>query len=255
MRNLIIQYYIDTKQYSHPNYNNLGPNDMERYSRYSFEKYAQKYGIDFLRITQSKLGYKHPTWERFDLWLDPIWFEKYDQIMYVDSDVIAMPHADNIFDAHTGLDSFKAARYTRYRSMALELQHAPERNPKGIFNLIPAEEIQKKRFQTGVFILTKKVVNHMLPWIKQYQEIDKKYDIDDGTFLNWALMSSGVPYEDILSVWNIKNNGQNIDFGIPKFLHCAGGKKYKKEYRLYKNLQEWFPAISPTNPAAVSNII
>ena len=139
--------------------------------------------------------------------------------------------------------------------MALELQHAPERNPKGIFNLIPAEEIQKKRFQTGVFILTKKVVNHMLPWIKQYQEIDKKYDIDDGTFLNWALMSSGVPYEDISSLWNVKNNGQNIDFSIPRFLHCAGGKKYKEKYRLYKNLQEWFPAISPTNPAAVSNLI
>jgi hypothetical protein len=57
MRNLIIQYYIDTKQYSHPNYNNLGPNDMERYSRYSFEKYGTYYNKTYTIVLECLFVY------------------------------------------------------------------------------------------------------------------------------------------------------------------------------------------------------
>ena len=248
MRNLIVQYYIDTNLYSQPNYNNLGPNDMERYSRHSFEQYAQRHGLEFLRITNPKLAYKHPTWERFDLWLEPKWFDRYDQIMYVDSDVIAMPHAPNIFTKYTNLNSFKAAYYTRYRGMPLEKQHNKDINPGGIFDSVSSERMRQTRFQTGVFILTKKSAEHMLPWIKQYQDIDKKYNIDDGTFLNWAVMASSVDYEDMHKSWNIKNNGQSINFLEPNFLHCAGGKKYKQGYGLYGRLNKWFPNVNSTNP-------
>jgi len=248
MRNLIIQYYIDTNLYSQPNYNNLGPNDMERYSRHSFELYAHKHGLEFLRITKPKLAYKHPTWERFDLWLEPSWFDRYDQIMYVDSDVIAMPHAPNIFAKHANLDSFKAACYIRYRSMPLEDQHKKQTNPNGIFDSVSSERMRQVRFQTGVFILTKRSAEHMLPWIRQYRDVDKQYNCDDGTFLNWAVMASGVAYEDMDKNWNVKNNGQSINFAEPNFLHCAGGKKYKMGYGLYGRLDKWFPNVNSADP-------
>ena len=96
-RNLVIQYYIDIQKYSQPGFNNLKPSPMETYSRNSFQEYCKKFDLDYLRITEPKVGFKHPTWERFDLWIDRSWWDKYDQIMYVDSDVIALPHAPNIF--------------------------------------------------------------------------------------------------------------------------------------------------------------
>ena len=248
MKNLIIQYYIDTQLYSQPNYNNLGPNDMQRYSRHSFELYAQRHGLEFERITKAKLSYKHPTWERFDLWLDPTWLDQYDQIMYVDSDVIAMPHAPNIFSIYTNTKSFKAANYARYRQLDLGLQHDKKTNPGGLFDQISSERMRQVRFQTGVFILNKRSAETSLPWVKQYKDIDAKFNCDDGAFLNWAIMASNVAYEDMHSDWNVKKNGQKIDYSKPNFLHCAGGKKYKPEYKLYKQLNEWFPNINSKVP-------
>jgi hypothetical protein len=83
MKNLVIQYYIDINKYSNPTFNNLGPSPIEKYSSYSFKKYCDKYNIDYIKITEPKLGFKHPTWERFDLWCDRSWWDKYDQICYV----------------------------------------------------------------------------------------------------------------------------------------------------------------------------
>ena len=87
MKTLIIQYYIDINLYSQPEFNGIGPTDVEKYSEYSFKKYCNKYGHDFLRVTEPKFGYIHPTWERFDLWFNKEWLDKYDQILYVDNQI------------------------------------------------------------------------------------------------------------------------------------------------------------------------
>ena len=77
MRNLVIQYYIDIQKYSQPGFNNLKPSPMETYSSHSLQLYCKKYDIDYLKITEPKVGFKHPTWERFDLWVDRDWWKKY----------------------------------------------------------------------------------------------------------------------------------------------------------------------------------
>ena len=115
-KNLVIQYYIDVQKYSQPKFNNLKPSPMETYSRNSFEIYCKKHNLDYLRISEPKLGFKHPTWERFDLWMDRSWYDKYEQIMYVDSDVIAMPHAPNIFKDYPDIDNkLKTCYYPKFR--------------------------------------------------------------------------------------------------------------------------------------------
>src|SRR6056300_365299 len=120
MRNLVIQYYIDTQKYTQPNYNNLLPSPIEKYSAHSFEKYCIEFGLDYRRVTEPKINYKHPTWERFDLWTDPSWLESYDQIMYVDSDVVVVPGAPNVFDLYSDPNTFKFARYDRYRKLPVK---------------------------------------------------------------------------------------------------------------------------------------
>ena len=115
MNNLIIQYYIDINKYSQPEFNGIGPTDVEKYSEYSFKKYCSKYGHDFLRVTEPNFGYMHPTWERFDLWFNKKWLDKYDQILYVDTDVFALDHAPDIFAKYNDLDTFKSPEYKKYR--------------------------------------------------------------------------------------------------------------------------------------------
>jgi hypothetical protein len=236
MRNLVIQYYIDIQKYTQPGYNNLKPSPIEEYSTHSFKQYCGKFDLDYCRITEPKINFKHPTWERFDLWTDPSWWDRYEQIMYVDSDVVALPDAPNVFELYKDLDTFKFARYNRYRKMPVEIHASSNRDT--IFKDIDPAIIQKKRFQTGVFILTKKIAEAMLSTVKEYS----KCKVDDGQFLNWAVMHSGVPYTEMDLKFNVKNNGQYIKDKI-SFMHCAGGKKHKKASKIWHLMKEYYPTV------------
>ena len=242
MKNLIIQYYIDTSLYTQPNFNNLYASPAEQYSRHSFEIYCKKYGIDYLRITKPILSFKHPTWERFDLWTDRSWWDKYEQILYVDSDVFALPHAPNIFEKYNNLETFKGAAYLKFRGgdavRAKELTH---NNP--LLSDIPGDLIQKKSIQPGVFMLNKKSSEHMLPYISDYKNMsDKK--VDDGQFLNYCIIKSNVAYEDMSLKWNHKNNGESFSYEHIYFLHCAGGKKHKRGTKIWQVLKKIYPGIT-----------
>ena len=236
MRNLVIQYYIDIQKYKQPNYNNLLPSPIEKYSAHSFQKYCSKFDIDYCRITEPKINFKHPTWERFDLWTDSSWWDKYEQIMYVDSDVVALPDAPNVFELYKDIDTFKFARYDRYRKLPIE-DHISN-NKDTIFKDIDPKIIQEKRFQTGVFMVTKKSADVMLPSVKEYS----KCEVDDGQFLNWAVMHSGVPCTEMDAKFNVKNNGQYRKDKI-YFMHCAGGKKHKKLSRIWDLMKEYYPEV------------
>ncbi len=240
MKNLIIQYYIDINLYSQPTFNGISPSATEKYSEYSFKKYCAKYGHDFLRVTKPVFGYMHPTWERFDLWFNSKWLDKYDQILYVDTDVFAFDHAPDIFKLYNDLDAFKSPEYRKYRKMM-------NSEIKSSFKdtILKDCDIYKTRrifFQSGVWMITKKSRDHMMPWVERYKE----FDCDDGQFLNWAVIESGVKYQDIDQRFNVKNNGlkKNWSYKNTFFLHVAGGKKYRESSRIYTFLKEKFPEVN-----------
>ena len=242
MKNLVIQYYIDTKKYSHPSFNNLYASPMEEYSRYSFQRYCKKFDLDYLKITEPKLGFKHPTWERFDLWLDRSWWEKYDQIMYVDSDVIAFDHAPNIFLDYPTIDNrLKTAWYPKFRVATPEGAKLNQR-VNLLADLYTGETIRDRFVQPGVIILNKVNTEFMLPWISKYKDITDDR-IDDGMFLNHCIVESKVPLLDMHKMYNHKNNGENFDYSTVYFLHCAGGKKHKKGVKIWPKLAKLFPEV------------
>jgi hypothetical protein len=242
MKNLVIQYYIDTQKYSQPNFNNLYASPMEEYSRYSLQRYCKKFDIDYLRITEPKLGFKHPTWERFDLWTDRSWWDKYDQIMYVDSDVMAFDHAPNIFLDYPVIDNkLKTSYYPKFRDATPEGAKYNQRvNPMA--DNFTGETICKRFVQPGVMILNKISTEFMLPWISKYKDITDNR-IDDGMFLNACIVDSKVPLLDMHRMWNHKNNGERFDYNRVYFLHCAGGKKHKKGVKIWPKLAKLFPEV------------
>ena len=219
MKNLIIQYYIDINLYTQPNFNNLGPSPAEQYSSHSFQLYCKKYGIDYLKITKPRLSFKHPTWERFDLWMDRSWWDKYDQILYVDSDVFALPHAPNIFEKYSNLETFKGAEYTKFRRTdAVGAKALVHNNP--LLSDIPGDLIQKKSIQPGVFMLNKKSSEQMLPYISDYKNMsDKKvtskivpvYSGDDG-FLAVRKLED-VIVDALLNVYGGRIDGYKVQPG------------------------------------------
>ena len=240
MKNLIIQYYIDINKYSQPKFNGIAPTSVEKYSEHSFKKYCNKHGHDFLRITEPNFGYIHPTWERFDLWFNSKWLDDYDQVLYVDTDVFALDHAPDIFAQYNDPDTFKSPAYRKYRGMAL---NTIKNNFKDtiIKDCDPAK-VRDIFFQTGVWIVTRSVRDQMMPWVERYKE----FKCDDGQFLNWAVIESGVKYQDMNPMFNVKNNGlkRAWNYNETYFLHSAGGNKYHNTSKIHIFLTKTFPEVS-----------
>ena len=243
MKNLVIQYYIDINLYDQPTFNGISPTSVEKYSKHSFKKYCKKYGHDFIQITNPVFHYMHPTWERFDLWFNSKWLDEYDQVLYVDTDVFALDHASDIFAQYTDTATFKSPAYKKYRGLSAG-------NIKSKFNNTILKDCDPKKvsdtfFQTGVWMLTKQARDTMMPWVERYMEFDGQ--CDDGQFLNWAVIESGVGYQDMDPMFNVKNNGlkKRWNYKDTNFLHSAGGEKHHANSKIHSFLRETFPEVNP----------
>lgn len=249
MKNLVIQYYIDINLYDNKNlleyretHNCIAPNTVEKYSEHSFKKYCAKFGHDFIRITKPVFHYMHPTWERFDLWFNPEWLDKYDQVLYVDTDVFALDHAPDIFAQYSDLSKFKSPAYTKYRDNPPHVIKSKFKNT--ILKNCDPKKTTDTFFQTGVWMLTKEARDKMLPWVERYREFEGQ--CDDGQFLNWAVIESGVGYQDIDTKFNVKNNGlkKPLHYKDTFFLHSAGGEKYHRVSKIHQFLKKEFPEVN-----------
>jgi len=223
MKKCIVQYWIPADTYKEPEYNNLLKDQpLNEVSARSFQNYADKCGVDFIRITDKKLDWKHPTFERFDLWLNDDWWKDYDEIMYTDSDVFAMPSAPNIFQMYPQKETFKYCRYPRIETANTQAQY--DSFYHGLYTDCSLEQVKLKGFQTGVFMLTKKAREIMKPWIAKFKQLG---EYQDGEILNWATIKSDVPVTKMNEWFNFKN--AHVE-NKPKiyFFHAAGRKKGKK---------------------------
>ena len=89
------------------------------------KQYALKVGADFICVEDEGAfpGFQ-PTWQRFALFTDP--YKKYDNILYLDSDLILTKFTPNIFDMMMQHDASVFA--------SIDYEHIPARRYTGYFN-------------------------------------------------------------------------------------------------------------------------
>ena len=234
MKKCIVQYWIPSSEYSEPRYNNLlqanEQKSLVKLSTKSFKKYADKYGHDFKRIDKKKINFRHPTFERFDLWLDDSWWKEYDEIMYVDCDVFAMPDAPDIFQNYKSLDTFKVCDHP-----AFQMATKPEQINHiyhGLLKKCKLDDVKYYGFQPGVFILTKPARDIMRPYIEKFKELDDH----DGNILIWACIQSKVTLTRMSQYYNYKKSHCK---GHPQsyFFHAAGHKKHTQKSKVIQFLK------------------
>lgn len=209
----IVQIHIDMslyKQVDKPSYVKKMNEQIYLYSKKSFDNYCKKYDLDHILINEPKIKYEHPVWERLDLWLSDHWFNTYDEICYVDTDVFAMPWARNIFE-ESNKKGFKRIKYNKTVNPIHSI----------LYNHPRSNECY---FQSGVILLNKEVVDKTIDIIKDYK--NKKYT-DDGVLVNYAIMESGMDMVNIDSAFNTKYL-ENINLSAVQFLHAFG--RYKDEH-------------------------
>jgi alpha-N-acetylglucosamine transferase len=208
MKNLIVQIYIDTKKYGNPN---LLPS-FDTLSEISFtlaRQYAKRIDADYILLTDPYINYIHPTYERFRLFEESKWTDEYDQVLYLDSDVLVYQESPNIFEMYPATDSFKVCTHWSYTRK--------NRPNLGGFN-------------AGVFMLNRASRDHMLPYLKYRFDIPLVHH-DNSALVN-CVENSKVNLEYMDSRFNAKNTG-------PWFCHTWGsGKRKHPDMECIKMAQE-----------------
>ena len=195
MKTAIVQIYVDPTSYSNPN---LMPkfDDLSKVSFDLAKKYSQKINAEYFLITDARINYIHPTYERFTLFEDPYWTDNFDQILYLDSDVFIYDTAPNIFEMYPSLNNFKVCQHWS----EVRFKH------KGV----------RHGFNAGVFILTKYSRNIMLPHLN-YKRIPQ-YKHDNEALID-CVINSKVEIETMDALFNAKN------WPDAYFCHAWGGAK------------------------------
>lgn len=164
---------------------------VSKYSKKAVAGYAAKYGHEHIIMTEPVIKYNHPVWERLDFWFNKSWFDRYDEILYVDTDVYPLPDAPDIFKECDRLNVFKRIFYQKAES-----QMPTDR----CFNDV-LDRYKEIFFNTGVILLSKNIVEKTLPTIKEYRS-DKFRD--DGVLINYAVMKSDLEIVQLDRRYNVK---------------------------------------------------
>lgn len=197
MQNAIIQIYVPAKGWEEEQRLDWQNDEVLMLSRILVSEYAKKFGIYYELITEPVVNFKHPTWERFQLF-DEKWVNQFDNILYLDTDVFTWPWAPNIFEL--------------FDKKALNVAHHQK---KKLINGNPGFNAGVMGINKEVYNCFKKFISKEL-WLKSF-EIDPKWE--DGKELNKLAYLSGVKINWLDTKWNFKNYPEAY------FTHMLGGLK------------------------------
>jgi len=203
--NCIVQYFMIPSGFSQPEFNNLGHSDeLFEYSKKSIKRYAEKIGADYHLVTQPKINHRHPTFERFDLFKDLSWYDTYNHILYLDTDVICWPDAPNIFEMYPSTEHFKPVEDNLARKRSI--QHHHNTSIGSCLNKYDPQILKQRRFNAGVFMLNKSCAEKMSLYI------DLDDPSDDNQMLIDIMLKSRIPTQYMDARFN-KKMGTKSWFG------------------------------------------
>jgi len=228
MKNCVVQFYMELEKFPNPNFAGIKINkELLEYSKISAKKYAEKYNHDYILITEPKIKHVHPTFERFDLFLNNTWWDRYSQILYLDTDIICWPDAPNIFEMYRDAETFKVCEDRVALSKSVNWHK--ENLQDDILKKYTANVLRTRRFNAGVFLLNKNSAEAIKPFLNYKDNND-----NDNALLIHAMLASGVDTEYMDWRFN-KKNGENCWFG-----HAYGQKKYQENFNMLKKAKTIF---------------
>ena len=197
MKNVIVQIFMDKKGWEEENRLDAQSEQVLFLSNVLVKNYAKKINSDYKLITKPIINFKHPTWERFQLF-DDEWINNYDNILYLDTDVFTWPEAPNIFDLldNTAFNIVKHCNNKTYNGHPM--------------------------FNAGVFAINKSCAIEMRKFIKKENWL-KRFVIDptweDSKELNTIFQTANIKSNWLESKWNMKNDPDAF------FTHMWGNQK------------------------------
>ena len=184
MKNLIVQIFMDKKGWEEENRLDAQSEQVLFLSNVLVKNYEKKINSDYKLITKTIINFKHPTWERFQLFADE-WINNYDNILYLDTDIFTWPEAPNIFELldNTAFNVVKHCNNKTYNGHPM--------------------------FNAGVFSINKTCAIEMRKFFKKEKWL-KRYEIDplweDSKELNTISQTANIKSNWLDARWNMKND-------------------------------------------------
>ena len=200
--------------------------DYSRYCIASWTAWCKKNNIDFMAITKHDDRYKYPVWNK-DLIFDLVG-DKYDKIIYVDSDTMIKWDAPNPFELYTEDDFCGAIDRSSLRWIINSIQEYGKFFPGIKLDL-------QNYFNSGVCFFSKKH-KHIFEELKELyvnsgSELDKIKGVGKvQTVLNFIIKKNNIKLKEIPPTWNLfsihkkdmfKHNWQLNEDPTPFFIKYA----------------------------------
>ena len=143
----------------------------------SLKAYAKKIGADFLCISKPKISQTSPHWEKFQIFE---LFNKYDRVLYVDTDIIIRDDCPDLFELipETKLGMFKESPFT-------------ERPKEIIFDVcrqygIELEKWSGDYYNSGIMMIS-----------KRHRKYFKKPELEISNFFEQSYINTIIAKNDI----------------------------------------------------------
>ena len=200
--------------------------DYSQYCIASWTVWCKKNNIDFMAITKHDDRYKYPVWNK-DLIFDLVG-DKYDKIIYVDSDTMIKWDAPNPFELYTEDDFCGAIDRSSLRWIINSIQEYGKFFPGIKLDL-------QNYFNSGVCFFSKKH-KHIFEELKELyvnsgSELDKIKGVGKvQTVLNFIIKKNNIKLKEIPPTWNLfsihkkdmfKHNWQLNEDPTPFFIKYA----------------------------------
>lgn len=227
MKKLIFQYYVGSKTL--PKWAN---ESVQR-----FKHYAKLHGADYWFTPSSSFSPECHYFEHLRLMYDEN-FSKYDQILYVDVDVIVERFEDNIFDCQIAdigmVPEYRAPGMNAPPVFALDSYFVTYRDLAKRFDLpvVQPHSVESKylMFNSGVILWSRsgldKARSKFLDWKKWHHQVPGQFGLDQ-PYMN-GQVTKHLDYTELPLKWNCFPAFRFDPGHEPKdavFVHYTGGKK------------------------------
>ena len=220
----------------------------------SQEAYAKKHNIDYIILTDRRVNWPYGPNPVANFYFEKLQvvslfqLQKYDQILYMDSDILITPHARNIFEVYPKIDTYYGfdesmnvgiTGPTMFGGVADIMDRDPYVESVLPYLLRWNKNSRKKYiyYNMGVMLMGKDMMQKFASYsnLIDLARIPRIYDFNDQTFFNAMIQHYNIPNEGIEHSFN------RMHLGLPDvsnerykadFIHYAGPCLYgiKGEY-------------------------
>ena len=229
----------------------VGDNPMYRAALKSFRRYADVVGADF--VVADALHYPitldNPRHTASPAWTEKLYIgellKNYQRVLYLDADIIVAPHAENIFDCYTDLETLYAFNEGRY----LERQHVIDKIVKIMGPLAHWPQVNNRPvyYNVGCMLISNRCPLFDIATLDDLQKLCNHIQYYEQTYFNYLIHRDGLRHESISEKFNRMDALGEERYRDASFIHYAGrgytNSTLKREARYVNDFCDLFEGI------------